>query len=75
MDFVSATLVDCCCQNSAAMACSEHGHSLGFLFHSQQCALPRDFHAGLSRTGSITSFLYVFGLHGLVLPRSTESKP
>lgn len=67
-------LVDCCCQNSAAMACSEHGHSLGFLFHSQQCDLPRDFHAWLSRTGRITSFLYVRFAQSC-LPRILNQSP
>lgn len=68
-------LVDCCCQTSAALACSEHGHSLGFLFHSQQCDLPRALHAWLSRTGRITSFLYVYWFAQSCLPRILNQSP
>lgn len=67
-------LVDSCCQTSAVMACSKHGHSLGFLFHSQQCNLPGDFHARLGRTGRITSFLNVQFTQSC-LPRILNQRP
>lgn len=68
-------LVDSCCQTSAVMACSEHGHSLGLLFHSQQRDLPRDFHARLSRTGRIHLSFFLVQFAQSCLPRILNQSP